>query len=232
MLRIVVTLVLASLLECTQARQHLAVHSFLHGLDASRQDTARTVLASTSTHSSTPQAFTSRYNSNNARLLLSSNATNPTVNVLAFGADPTGQSDSTAAIQAAVAQFLLMGSKHSLSNGIVDLGGAVLDLAGGDYLISSPLAIPQYYGNFRIQQGTLRASPTFPANDYLVTIGGGDCNNSQGSCNENVGLTEVMLDCQQVCAGGLAIYTTMGANVGPQMFFLGFTQNGINVQGK
>ena len=44
-------------------------------------------------------------------------------------------------------------------------------------------------------------------------------------------LLQVMLDCQQVCAGGLSITATMGANVGPQMFFLGFNQQGILISG-
>jgi hypothetical protein len=35
----------------------------------------------------------------------------------------------------------------------------------------------------------------------------------------------------QHCAGGLWITDTMGANVGPRMFFLGFTTNGILING-
>jgi hypothetical protein len=37
------------------------------------------------------------------------------------------------------------GSNHTLAEDIIDLGGAVLDLGGGDYLISSPIVIPQLY---------------------------------------------------------------------------------------
>ncbi len=38
-------------------------------------------------------------------------------------------------------------------SGIVDLGGATLDLHGGVYAISGPVAIPAFYGNFRIIDG-------------------------------------------------------------------------------
>ncbi len=49
--------------------------------------------------------------------------------------------------------LLSRGSNHSLSNGIIDLGGAILDLSGGDYLISEPLLIPNNYGNVQITGG-------------------------------------------------------------------------------
>ena len=59
----------------------------------------------------------------------------------------------TQAFQDAVAVLLTRGSNHSLSNGIIDLGGAILDLSGGDYLISAPVIIPNNYGNFQITGG-------------------------------------------------------------------------------
>ena len=54
--------------------------------------------------------------SSSSQTLFASNST-PIVNVLDFGADPTGKTDSTAAFQAAVAVLLTMGSGHQLSNG-------------------------------------------------------------------------------------------------------------------
>ena len=57
------------------------------------------------------------------------------------------------AFQDAVATLLTRGSGHQLSNGIVDLGGAVLDLSGGDYLVSAPIVIPLNYGNVHITGG-------------------------------------------------------------------------------
>ena len=40
-----------------------------------------------------------------------------------------------------------------------------------------------------------------------------------------------MLDGSHVAAGGLLISTTMGANVGPDIFVVGFALNGIAVEG-
>ena len=46
-----------------------------------------------------------------------------------------------------------------------------------------------------------------------------------------MGFSELMLDCQQVCAGCLSIQSTMGANVGPRTFMLGFRESGIMIYG-
>eukprot|EP01084_Bolivina_argentea_P153183 267116_1 len=123
----------------------------------------------------------------------------------------------------------------NLSNGIHDCGGATLDLGGGDYLISEPLIVPLYFGNLRIVDGTLRATETFaPSTSYLLIIGDNSnakCSNSQGSCNENVGVENMMFDCRQICHGGIHVIATMGCVIGPQMFFLGFNGAGVTVSG-
>jgi hypothetical protein len=119
---------------------------------------------------------------------------------------------------------------HVLANGIFDLGGSTIDFEGGAYLISYPLVVPVNYGNFRFVHGTVRASELFPTNRFLIEVGG-DCSNGQGSCNENVGFEGMMLDAYQAAAGGLRIIATMGANVGPQMFFSNFTSAGIQIDG-
>uniref|UniRef100_A0A6B2L5B9 Rhamnogalacturonase A/B/Epimerase-like pectate lyase domain-containing protein n=1 Tax=Arcella intermedia TaxID=1963864 RepID=A0A6B2L5B9_9EUKA len=148
-----------------------------------------------------------------------------------FGADPTGKTDSTTAFSAVVKALLAKDTGHKLADGITDLGGATVDLGGGDYLISQPIVIPVYYGNFHFKSGTLRASSAFPKDRFLIEIGSKSCSNGQGSCNENVGFEDMMLDSQLIAAGGLHIIATMGANVGPQMFFLGFQNAGIRVSG-
>lgn len=159
-------------------------------------------------------------------------ATDPAVFPTDFGADPTGRNDSTQAFAAAVQALLQHNtSGHTLSFGVADLGGATLDLAGGDYLISAPIIIPQYYGNFRIVSGTLRASSTFPSTRYLIEIGATTCSNGQGSCNENAAIEGVMLDASQTAAGGVHIMATMGAVIGPQAFLFNFTQAGILIDG-
>jgi hypothetical protein len=92
---------------------------------------------------------------------------------IAYGADPTGQEDSTAAFELLMSDLLSPNATHAhrMADGIVDLGGATVDLQGGDYLISKPLRIPPCYGNARIMRGSLRASPSFPSDGYLVVIG-------------------------------------------------------------
>lgn len=156
----------------------------------------------------------------------------PTIFPTAFGADPSGRNDSTAAFAQALSALLLHSvPDEPLANGIADLGGATLDLEGGDYLLSAPLVLPANIGNFRLIHGTLRASATFPEDRFLIELGSLACSNAQGSCNENAGFEGLMLDANLTAAGGLRIMATMGANVGPQMFFLGFTQQGLRVDG-
>lgn len=105
-------------------------------------------------------------------------------------------------------------SGHSMSDGIADLGGVVLDLQGGDYLLSAPLVVPQYVGNMHIVDGTLRAAAAaFPAARYVIEIGAASprCNppSGQGSCNENVGMHGLTLDGSHVAAGCLQITAAM-----------------------
>ena len=70
-------------------------------------------------------------------------------------------------------QALLHGGvrqRSTLSSNITDLAGAVLDLGGGEFLLSAPIVIPQFFGNFYISGGTLRASRTFPQEAYLAGL--------------------------------------------------------------
>ena len=59
---------------------------------------------------------------------------------------------------------------------MVNLGGATLDLGGGEFLVSAPLVIPPHVGNVRIRGGTLRASASFPPTRFLIEIGEDKCN--------------------------------------------------------
>ena len=153
----------------------------------------------------------------------------------AYGADPSGVEDSTPAFTALMADLLAANHSHRLANDIVDLGGATVDLQGGDYLISQPVVLPFCYGNVRFQRGTLRASPTFPASSYLLVLGAGPTDKckatGQDTTMENVAVSEVMLDGQQYAMGCLHIAATMGAVLGLNNFFLGFTTVGITVEG-
>jgi hypothetical protein len=159
-------------------------------------------------------------------------ADSPVVFPTTFGADPTGVADSSAAFAQAIAALLAHG-RGNLSDGIRDLGGAVLDLQGGTYLLSQPLAIPQYVGNLRVIDGTLRASPAFPPAGFVLTVGGGACSppSGQGSCNENVGMSGLTLDGAHVAAGCLKVSSTMGATLDASSAVFGFNQTGIHIAG-
>jgi hypothetical protein len=157
-----------------------------------------------------------------------------------FGADPTGAKDSTQAMQKAVVALLSRrGPSVSMASNITDLGGATLDLSGGSYLISSPLVIPPMFGNAQIVGGTLRASPTFPPDRWLVEIGDPSCVprlptgqvDVQGSCGQFFNLNEMMFDASHVAAGGVRVSKTMGTTIGPSVFFHGFTQAGVQING-
>jgi hypothetical protein len=93
------------------------------------------------------------------------------------------------------------------------------------------------YGNLRFQRGTIRASRAFPADKYLIEIGGANCagvlirNTTQGCCNENIGIENMMLDASLVALGGLRINNTMDTVVGPHMIFLGHREAGLTIHG-
>lgn len=64
-----------------------------------------------------------------------------------YGADPTGEEDSTAALLKAVEEAFQLKSGLELLPGITDLGGVAIDLQGGNYKISQPLIFPSGGGN-------------------------------------------------------------------------------------
>lgn len=174
----------------------------------------------------------------------------PLLRPVDFGADPTGKSDSTAAFAKAVAAMVARNdSSRTLASGNYDLGGATLDLGGGVYTISSPVAVPSMHANFRITGGTLRASATFPRDRYLVELGtlGFKCAPSDmgASCIEDAGLDHLTLDggaggvvghtgggvSGYYMAGGIRVSTCMGCNLGPLLYVVHFNVKGIWVQG-
>lgn len=151
-----------------------------------------------------------------------------------FGADPTGKTDSTSAFEAAMAALVNTTSRASvpMASGIANLGGATLDLGGGEYLIGKPLVIPTFVGNVRIRGGTLRASASFPSERFLIEVGDVACKakDGQGVCNEFVAVEDIFLDGSHVAAGGVLVALTMGTTIGPSAFVTGFTQAGVRVE--
>lgn len=73
--------------------------------------------------------------------------------VTSYGADPTGKTDSTDALIGALSDAFNQDlSDGFLMNGIVNLGGAEIDLEGGTYSISRPLRLPiTGRGNFKVR---------------------------------------------------------------------------------
>ena len=155
-----------------------------------------------------------------------------------YGADPTASTDSTEAFERAMAVLMTRNTSTTfgswnLSIGAAvcaDMGGASLNLAGGDFIISAPIVIPCHVCNVRVHGGTLRAGPAFPAHMYLVETAVGCPENNGSGTPEFLGFSELLLDCRGVAAGGLHLPNNMGTNVGPRIFVTGFSQHGIAVE--
>lgn len=149
-----------------------------------------------------------------------------------FGADPTGVADSTAAFAACLKELLSRNtSGHSDEGGTWDLGGATIDLQGGDYLINSPILFPSYYSNYGMIHGTLRAGPSFPPTAYMIEFGTHDapCSNWGDSCTENGFIEDMLLDGGGRAYGGLRFNAVIGVNAGPDLFVVNFTTTGVEM---
>jgi len=162
-----------------------------------------------------------------------------------FGADPTGRKDSTAALKKCIDVCLNQSSlspngvfpgSRSFGNGknIKDMGGCHVDLAGGEYLISSPLEIPEYNANMILGGGSLVASKDFsPPGGFMVIIGNEDsiCKNlPQKSCNIDINFPDLFMDGSHV-ASTMQINNVMGVTIGPGGYFLNFTSYGVQING-
>lgn len=156
-----------------------------------------------------------------------------TISPISYGADPTGLADSSPAFDAALAALLARGTsaRHD-EGGTVDLGGALLDLEGGDYLISRSILFPSNFSNFAMAHGTLRAAPGFPAGVFLLEVGtaGAPCTNWGDSCSEDVSLEDLFLDGSQL-ANGVRFNAVIGVNAGPDLFVVNFTSVGVDMEG-
>ena len=146
--------------------------------------------------------------------------------VVDFGGDPTGVSDSTTAVNAAVSALLKSCGPGTDAKPLLDCGGATLDLQGGEFLISAPVYINPGYGNLRIRQGTLRASASFPSTRFVIETGSGG---STDGNNVDISISEVFLDAGHTAAGGIFAYGLFGGVFGPQLYVLNFTTHGIYV---
>lgn len=112
------------------------------------------------------------------------------------------------------------------AHNITDLGGVVLDLAGGVYKVSGPVHFPPYYGGYRIQQGTLVAAANFqPASGFVLQLGeltAGRSTDNLPHSTFDVGVEQLTIDGSNVAAGGLAVLSGHSVNVGPGIEVLHF----------
>ncbi|XP_028759229.1 polygalacturonase QRT3-like [Neltuma alba] len=157
-----------------------------------------------------------------------------------YGADPTGKSDSTEAILKAIQDATRIPTKkRHLMPGVTDLGGARIDLQGGNYLINHPLRLPATgFGNLVIHGGTIRASENFPPNAYLIDLSETSNKGKQtqkASPNpsqynyEYITLKDLLLD-SNFKGGGISIINSLRISI-QNCYITHFTTNGIQVQG-
>jgi hypothetical protein len=142
-----------------------------------------------------------------------------------FGGDPSGLSDSTTAVQAALdaafainvpGQFHINGSNHA---------GATVHLGGGQFKISAPLyaggksGSDQRGGGARICCGALRADASMGSGFMLTLVPG----------QEDTTFDELMLDAAQVAGLG-ALHVDLGLRVTIRSVYVhGFSTFGIQV---
>ncbi|KAJ1393117.1 Pectin lyase fold/virulence factor [Sesbania bispinosa] len=158
--------------------------------------------------------------------------------VTSYGADPTGNSDSTEALLAAIADAAKGPSEGYLMEGINDLGGAQINLEGGSYRISRSLKLPVAgVGNLMIHGGTIRASDNFPADGYIIDLSASSSENSgenkksspSSSYNfEYITLKDLLLD-SNFRGGGISVINSLRTNI-ENCYITHFTTNGILVQ--
>ncbi|KAL1291626.1 hypothetical protein HN51_060164 [Arachis hypogaea] len=153
--------------------------------------------------------------------------------VTSYGADPTGNSDSTEAILEAIGDATKVPSQWSLMKGIKDLGGAQIDLQGGNYIISKPLKMPVGVGNLMIHGGTIRASNTFPNNGHLIDLStSSETKKSSTSPSYNyefITFKNLLLD-SNFRGGGISVINSLRINI-ENCYITHFTTTGILVQG-
>eukprot|EP00040_Diaphanoeca_grandis_P013918 m.70316 g.70316 ORF g.70316 m.70316 type:complete len:537 (+) comp24210_c0_seq1:213-1823(+) len=157
-------------------------------------------------------------------------ASNYVINPADYGGDPSGVADSTAALQHCVE--LLWNASRPSTRGLggtsdpqLDLGGATLDLAGGVFLISSPIVFPsQGARNFQVRGGTLRAASTFPETGFLLEL-----NYTEGSYVENAVFEDMVFDGgRELRGGGLCTVENLHVRV-QGCWFLRFGTTGLYV---
>ncbi|KAE9598700.1 hypothetical protein Lal_00022546 [Lupinus albus] len=149
----------------------------------------------------------------------------------AYGADPTGKSDSSDSILNAIEDAFKTESGLELMPGVKDLGGVVIDLQGGNYKISKPITFPSSGGgNVVVKGGTLRASDSFPSDRYLIELIASTTPPQQNNVvhYEDITFRDILFD-SSYKGGGISIVDSARIRI-DNCFFLHFETEGILVQ--
>lgn len=158
------------------------------------------------------------------------------------GADPSGSSDSTTALQQTINQAFDVSSSHSLLTGVIDLGGVEVHLGGGQYVISRPLTMPDLGGgNVLIHGGTIRASQSFPQDGYLIELASSETRDEferlkgkltqthKSPVYEYITFRDLMLDANYI-GGGILLLNALRTTI-DNCYVTHFRTEGISVQG-
>ncbi|CAJ2637657.1 unnamed protein product [Trifolium pratense] len=152
------------------------------------------------------------------------------IQVTSYGADPTGNSDSTDALLAAMADAAMPSNglkEGHLLEGIKDLGGAQINLEGGNYMISRSLMFPVAgVGNLMIHGGTIKASDDFPNNGYIIDLS--NISPSSAYNFEYITFKDLLID-SNYRGGGISVINSLRTNI-DNCYITHFNTNGILVQ--
>ncbi|WJX28061.1 Polygalacturonase qrt3 [Trifolium repens] len=194
-------------------------HETIHRLQSFRKSLTKHDSIASTTPSSSPSSQPTE-GMNNPRVL----------HVTSYGADPTGKSDSTDALLAAMADAAMPSnglSEGHLLEGIKNLGGAQINLEGGSYLISRPLRFPvAAVGNLLIHGGTIKVSDDFPNNGYIIDLS--NISPSSAYNFEYITFKDLLLD-SNYRGGGISVINSLRTNI-DNCYITHFTTNGILVQ--
>ncbi|KAF8390865.1 hypothetical protein HHK36_023164 [Tetracentron sinense] len=160
----------------------------------------------------------------------------------AYGADPTGKTDSTEALLRAISDAFEAPNGGVLMQGIINLGGAEIHLEGGSYMISRPLRLPVTGGgNLMIHGGSLQASGDFPVDRYLIELSASSATDeeikqtsmeeqlsSSSYTYEDITLKDLMLD-SNYRGGGISVIHSLRTTI-DNCYITHFTTNGVLVQ--
>ncbi|XP_038881228.1 polygalacturonase QRT3-like [Benincasa hispida] len=174
--------------------------------------------------------------------------------VTSYGADPTGKIDSTESLLRALSDVYNSTSEGSLMEGIRNLGGAQINLDGGNFLISRPLRLPAAgVGNVMIHGGSLRASDDFPSDGYLIELSPPSSSSSLSAAKkikyqramnstedamlsssssynyEYISFRDLLLD-SNYRGGGISVVNSLRTTI-DNCYITHFTTTGISVQG-